>query len=100
VKKVTQSQAEKALNEVARQLERYTGKKIPTGRDAAYRGDGPELNMEWDWPGQPTPTILLESSMFSNWAVEIDSAKVGRVAGVFAEPYAGYALCLYPVSRS
>ncbi len=96
--KVTAVQARKALAAVAKELERRyrTGGPVPTGRDAAYHGNGPELNMTWDWPGEPTPTILLESSMFEDWAVAIDTAAVGRAAGVFAEPYSGYALCLYP----
>ena len=97
MKKVTKEQAEKALAEVARQLSAMNaGIDVPTGEQAAYTGDGPELRMEWDWPGEPTPTILLESSSFEEWALEIDSAKVGAVAGVFAEPYSSYALCLYP----
>lgn len=99
MKKVTKAQAEKALREVARQLSaQRAGLPVPTGRDAAYHGIGPELRMEWDWPGKPTPTILLESSEFDEWAMEIDTVKVGTVAGVFAEPYASYALCLYPVA--
>lgn len=96
MKKVTQKQAEKALAEVARQLSKMHGLKVPTGPDAAFHGDGPELNMEWTWPGKPTPTILLESSLFPEWALEIDSSKVSKVAGVFAEPYSSYALSLYP----
>lgn len=97
MKKVTKAQAEKALAEVARQLSaRNGGIPVPTGEHAAYVGDGPVLDMGWTWPGQPTPTILLESSLFSDWAVEIDSSKVSAVAGVFAEPWSGYALCLYP----
>ena len=94
---VTKAQAEKALAEVARQLgEMNGGIKIPTGPDAAYHGDGPELNMTWNWSGEPRPTILLESSMFPEWALEIDSSKVSAAAGVFAEPYSSYALTLYP----
>jgi len=97
-RKVTKAQADKALAAVALEIRRVyrTGAKVPTGPDAAYHGDGPELNMAWTWPGVPTPTILLESSMFSDWAVAINTDAVGRAAGVYAEPWAGYALCLYP----
>ena len=91
MKKVTTAQGRRALKEVARQLG-----GVPTGPDAAYHGNGPELNMTWAWPGQPTPTILLESSAFTDWAITIDHSKVNKAAGVFCEPYAGYALCLYP----
>lgn len=97
MKKVTQAQAEKALAEVARQLSKmHGGIRVPTGPDAAYHGDGPELNMEWAWSGEKRPTILLESSLFPEWALEVDSSKVSEVAGVFAEPYSGYALSLFP----
>ncbi len=97
MKKVTKAQAEKALREVARQLSaKRGGYPVPTGPDAAYHGDGPELRMDWNWSGTPTPTILLESSAFSEWTFEIDTVKVGAVAGVFAEPYSSYALSLYP----
>ena len=99
MRKVTKRQAEKALAEVARQLSQdfNGGEPVPTGREAAYTGEGPELMMDWDWPGRPTPTILLEGGIYSGWAVEIDTQAVGKAAGVFAEPWAGYALCLYPV---
>lgn len=99
VKKVTREQAEKALREVARQLTEMNGFPVLTGRDAAHHGDGPELRMDWNWSGTPTPTILLESSSFPEWTFEIDTVKVGAVAGVFAEPYSSYALSLYPAGR-
>ena len=67
----------------------------PTGPDAAYRGLGPELNMDWDG----TPTILLEggpeywSSECCFWVQErLDAARVP----LFVEPYASYALSIYP----
>jgi len=91
--KVTKSRAEKALREVARQLG-----NVPTGREAAQYGDGPELVMDWDWPGEPTPTILLESSSFAEWVFEIDTRALAKF-GIFAEPYSSYALCLYPAGR-
>ncbi|MEH0110533.1 hypothetical protein V6N00_12555 [Tersicoccus sp. MR15.9] len=76
----------------------YTG-PAPTGSDAARSALGPELNMAWDWPNTPTPTILLEGGP-DDWAIRAaaDETLTTRFAelGVFAEPYASYALCLYP----
>jgi len=66
----------------------------PTGSDAAQHALGPELVMDWSWPSEPTPTILLEGGPY-DWAIEAAYA-VKMPHGVFAEPYAGYALCLYP----
>lgn len=72
----------------------------PTGPDAAYKGEGPMLNPEWDWPASgPTPTILLEGGPY-DWAVyaSLDPKVVDQMTeiGVFCESYSGYALCLYP----
>lgn len=72
------------------------GNPTPTGDHAARHALGPMLDPTWDWPSAgPTPTILLEGGPY-DWAIEAawldDFAKIG----VYAEPYAGYALCLYP----
>jgi hypothetical protein len=70
----------------------------PTGEAAANVALGPMLNPEWDWPSSgPTPTILLEGGP-TDWAYDagFDLADALREVGVFAEPYAAYALCLYP----
>lgn len=72
----------------------------PTGHDAAMTATGPMLNREWDWPSAgPTPTILLEGGPY-DWAVNasFDRGIIADMAklGIFVEPYAGYALCLYP----
>lgn len=70
----------------------------PTGREAAYRGAGPMLNVAWEWPGRPTPTILLEGGPY-DWAIDasFDEQVIAemRGLGLWCEPYAGYALCLY-----
>lgn len=71
----------------------------PTGPDAAANGLGPQLVPDWDWPsGGPTPTILLEGGP-DDWAVRAagdpDLVREFRKLGIFAEPYASYALCLY-----
>lgn len=73
----------------------------PTGREAYWKGSGPLLEREWSWPASgDTPAILLEGGPF-DWAVEVscDMRVVDDLAdiGVFAEPYAPYALCLYPL---
>jgi hypothetical protein len=72
----------------------------PTGPDAAYRGEGPMLKMDYEgWYGPTRPAILLEGGPY-DWAVDccgdvqdaLDKAKVP----VFVEPIAGYALGIYP----
>ena len=66
----------------------------PTGPEAAYHAEGPELRMDWDWPSSgPTPTVILEGGPY-DWAYEV-SGQI-KVDGVFVEPYAGWALCIYP----
>jgi hypothetical protein len=75
------------------------GLPAPTGAEYANRAEGPMLNPAWDWPSDgPLPTILLEGGPY-DWAclVSMDNAvcaEMGEI-GVFMEPYAGYALCLY-----
>lgn len=78
---------------------RHPPASAPTGDDAAYRALGPALNREWDWPsGGPTPTILLEGGPY-DWAIDVslddEMIEKFREIGVFAEPYSGWALCLY-----
>ena len=73
----------------------------PTGSAAAYSGEGPELNMEWDWPGQPTPTVILESGYApEEWAVScsfaIQDAINAKGYPISVEPYSSYALSIYP----
>jgi hypothetical protein len=71
----------------------------PTGRDAAYRGLGPELRMDWDWPSSgPTPTVILEGGP-DYWAIRcsywVQQRLDERNVPVFVEPYAAWALCAY-----
>lgn len=101
VKKVTKAQQRVALAAVAEWLGPRMGYDgpAPTGDEAAAHAEGPVLVPEWDWPsGGPTPTIILEGGPY-DWAVEVagDEAVLAktRAAGLFIEPYAGYALCLY-----
>lgn len=72
----------------------------PTGSRAAYRGLGPELRMDWDWPSSgPTPAVILEGGPY-DWAVVccgwVQDRLDERGIPVFVEPYSGWALCLYP----
>lgn len=73
----------------------------PTGEEAARHGLGPVLVPDWDWPSSgPTPAVILEGGPF-DWAINCagTTAVVEQMAaaGIFCEPYASWALCLYPV---
>lgn len=74
---------------------------VPTGPDAAYRGAGPELRMDWEgmYANKPTPTILLEGGP-EEWAINCSFAVQAKIdaAGLplFVEPYTSYALSIYP----
>lgn len=100
MKRVTKRQQEQALRAVAAWLGPRMGHSgpAPTGPDAAHRGSGPMLIPDWDWPSVPTPTIILEGGPH-DWAVYAPQDETVRKTfdriGVWAEPYAGYALCLY-----
>lgn len=71
----------------------------PTGSRAAYRGLGPELRMDWDWPSTPTPAVILEGGPY-DWAIVccgwVQDRLNERGIPVFVEPYSGWALCAYP----
>lgn len=69
----------------------------PTGRDAAHSAFGPMLVPDFDWTGTPTPTVILEGGP-DDWAIRVaDEARDEfSAAGIYAEPYASYALNLYP----
>lgn len=54
------------------------------------------LKMDWDWPtGGPTPAIIWEEGPY-DWAMGLSFTVSDAIAGVFAEPFSGWALCLYP----
>lgn len=76
------------------------GAPAPTGRDAAYQAEGPELIVAWDWPSTPTDSIVMEGGL-DEWAYRAadDCAEALRALGIYAEPYASYALCLYPIGE-
>lgn len=97
---LTSEQQETALEIVAGWLGPRMGYDgpAPTGRDAAWSALGPMLVPDWDWPSEPTPTVILEGGPY-DWAAECpwDIQDQMRAIGVFCEPYAGYALCLYPI---
>lgn len=99
---LTDDQKTQALNLVAAWLGPrmdYDG-PAPTGQAAAWSAQGPMLEPAWEPTsgGAARPTILLEGGPH-DWAVEasLDAGLVDDLAeiGVHAEPYAGYALCLY-----
>lgn len=129
MKKVTQKQADFVLKEVAkwlgdkgmgepkcperRTLGRYmtheddgsmcldcTFGPAPTGPEAAYKGIGPELRMDWDYPGTPTPTVILESGYApEDWAIrccyDVQKALDAKEIPVMVEPYFSFALSMY-----
>jgi len=102
--KVTKDQAEFVLEEVAAWLgdkghmDEFGG-SVPTGRDAAYRGIGPELRMDFDWAD--APTVLLESASAPEaWAVRCSGAIQREIDAkglpIVVEPYVSFALSIYP----
>lgn len=128
--KVTQKQAEAVLQEVAVWLgkkglgtftcnegraldyvvrhtddetpcDNYTVGPAPTGRDAAYRGEGPELRLDFEpwWGGAAHPAIILEGGPH-DWTIacsyEVQQALDAKGIKVFVEPATGWALGLFP----
>lgn len=102
---VTRDHAEQVLAIYAQVMARHTGAPVPTGEEAYVQGLGPHLKMDWDWPDKPTPTILLEggvSEALPGYGIgagivyevqkEIDRLQIP----VWLEPYASYAVCIYP----
>ena len=67
----------------------------PTGSDAAYRGLGPELNMNYNG----YPAIVLEGGM-EEWAIrcsyDIQQEMDAKGIPVFLEPYYSFVLSIYP----
>jgi|688.fasta_scaffold22638_6 hypothetical protein len=101
---VTEPSANLVLQLVAEWLGKADGMEgpAPTGREAAFQGLGPQLNLGWDWPSSgPTPTVLLEGGGHYEWALDccswVQEQLNARKVPVYVEPYAGYALCIYPV---
>lgn len=67
----------------------------PTGPDAAYRGIGPELVMDFDG----NPAIVLEGGP-DEWAIrasfDIQREMDAKGVKVFVEPYYSFVLSIYP----
>lgn len=99
--KISKKKQEKALAILAGYLGPKMGYDGPaeTGMDAYRNGRGPALISEWDWPSSgPTPTVLLEGGPdeWSYYASEDKGVQEQlRDLGIWSEPYASYALCLY-----
>lgn len=97
---LTKTQRRKSLAVVAAWMGKQglteDGRPAPTGKDAAYQGLGPELRENWDWPSTPTDTIILEGGL-DDWAYRAGAQLADEFAaiGIYSEPYASYALCLY-----
>lgn len=107
---LTIEQQDKALEIVAEWLGPRMGHDgpAPTGKDAAYRAEGPMLVRDWEpfsycdghpHTGEPRPTIILEGGP-DEWGVyaSLDDEVVAKLheIGVFGEPYNSWNLCLYP----
>lgn len=102
--KVSKKNAEIVLNLVAEWLgtQGYgdkNGGPAPTGRDAAYRGAGPELRMDFDFLGLgETPTVVLEGGPYE-WSMEcswwVQQRLDERGVPVWVEPYTSWALSVY-----
>lgn len=99
-RKLTDEQTDWALHAAARWLAPRMGyeHETPVGEQAARTASGPMLIKDWDWPSEPTPTLILEGGPH-DWAYELsaDPVEIARFKehGIFMEPYAMYALCLY-----
>ncbi len=104
---LTHEQQDQALALVATWLGpqmRDDGQPCPTGRDAAYVAAGPMLDRDYEpgfTPNPPRPTILLEGGP-EEWAFYASDQLREQLAaiGVWSEPWACYALCLYSLDRS
>lgn len=131
MKKVTQKQAEFVLQEVAKWLGNKgmgepscpEGKELgryfehvednspcldckfgpaPTGPEAAYKGIGPELQMNFEgwWSGHTYPAVILESGYApDDWAVacvdHVQKAADAKEMNIFVEPATGWALGIF-----
>lgn len=71
----------------------------PTGPEAAYRGEGPELRANWDWTDRPVPYAIILEGGPDDWAIEcaFPVQKALKAAGcdVFVEPITSFALGVY-----
>jgi hypothetical protein len=79
----------------------YKTLPAPTGRDAAYRGLGPELRMDFEpwWPGSKHPAVILEGGP-DEWAIvacyEVQQALDKKGVKVFVEPATSFILGVFP----
>ena len=81
----------------------YTVGPAPTGRDAAYRAEGPELRMDfqpfWEGGSGEYPAIILEGGP-DEWSIgcsyEVQQALDAKGVKVFVEPATSWALGIFP----
>lgn len=106
---LSESVAQEVLAIFAAAIGRAVGQDIPTGKEAHYRGEGPELVLDWrpmTWYADqadptfydPNPTILWEGAEppLSDYCYEVQKILDERGIKVFVEPFFSYAVVLYP----
>lgn len=79
----------------------YKTLPAPTGPDAAYKGLGPELRMDFEpwWGGSKHPAVILEGGP-DEWAIEacyaVQQAADKKGVKVFVEPATSFILGVFP----
>jgi hypothetical protein len=104
---VTERRAEKVLTALRKQMGFYLDPFVVEGEEfTPVTTEQPALVMDWDWPGAPTPAIMWEAGPY-DWAIyfpyggrteeglTLPDVSADMPKGIHAEPYAGWATCLY-----